>query len=112
MEQQGRLEDAVRWASAAIADEFSFSSPDKVSSFLLCLRSAVHALAPDSAPQSTYERNDQTKIRAGRVLGRCHAALGQPSLSVTALDAGLQLAKTARLVRGSQLPRSLCFVHL
>ena len=99
MEQQGRLEDAVRWASAAIADEFAFSSPDKVGSLLLWLiRSHARALTALRLRQRTKQPNK--KIRAGRVLGRCHAALGQSSLSVTALDAGLQLAKTARLVRG------------
>ena len=98
MEQQGRLKDAVRWASAAIADEFAFSSPDKVGSLLLMVGPLSHARALTALRQRTKQPNK--KIRAGRVLGRCHAALGQSSLSVTALDAGLQLAKTARLVRG------------
>ena len=100
MEQQGRIEDAVRWASAAIADEFAFSSPDKVGSLLLMVDPLLHARALTALRLRQRTKQPNKKIRAGRVLGRCHAALGQSSLSVTALDAGLQLAKTARLVRG------------
>ena len=37
--------------------------------------------------------NMPSKCRSGRVLGRCHAALGQHALSVSALDAALLLAK-------------------
>ena len=35
-------------------------------------------------------------IRAGQCLGRCHAAKGQSTLSVAALDAALALAETGR----------------
>ena len=37
--------------------------------------------------------NLPSKARAGRVAGRCHAALGQLSLSAAALDAALELAR-------------------
>jgi hypothetical protein len=42
-------------------------------------------------------------MRAGRLLGRCHAALGEHTLSIAALDAALQLAKTGELVYSEAL---------
>ena len=42
--------------------------------------------------------NVPCKTRAGRLLGRCHAALNEHTLSVAALDAALQLAKTGELL--------------
>ena len=39
----------------------------------------------------------------GRLLGRCHAALGEHTLSVAALDAALQLAKTGELMYSEAL---------
>jgi hypothetical protein len=42
--------------------------------------------------------NVLSKTRAGRLLGRCHAALNEHTLSVAALDAALQLAKTGELL--------------
>ena len=44
-----------------------------------------------------------SKARAGRLLGRCHAALGEHTLSVAALDAALQLAKTGELMYSEAL---------
>ena len=45
------------------------------------------------------------QIRAGRLLGRCHAALGQHALSVAAFEAATQLAKAGGyLVSGSLRP--------
>jgi hypothetical protein len=38
------------------------------------------------------------KVRAGRVLGRCHAAMGQHMLSVSAFDAAIVLAKSGKLL--------------
>ena len=38
-------------------------------------------------------RSFPTKIRAGQLLGRCHAAKGEHAMAVSALDAALQLAK-------------------
>ena len=43
-----------------------------------------------------FNFNGVSKARAGRVLGRCHAAQGQHTLSVSALDAALQLASTGQ----------------
>ena len=43
-----------------------------------------------------FNFNGISKARAGRVLGRCHAAQGQHALSASSLDAVLQLASTGR----------------
>ena len=42
--------------------------------------------------------NTPDRSRAGRVLGRCHAARGEHELSVKAFDAALQLALTGRML--------------
>ena len=42
--------------------------------------------------------NSPTKIRAGCMLGRCHTARGEHSLSAAAYDAALQLATEGRLL--------------
>jgi hypothetical protein len=39
-----------------------------------------------------------SKVRAGQVLGRCHAALGQHMLSVSAFDAAIELAQSRKLL--------------
>jgi hypothetical protein len=44
-----------------------------------------------------------SKVRAGRVLGRCHAALGQHTLSVSAFDAAIELAQTRKLLLSEAL---------
>jgi hypothetical protein len=44
-----------------------------------------------------------SKVRAGRVLGRCHAALGEHALSVSALDAAIELAKCGRFLLSEAL---------
>ena len=41
--------------------------------------------------------------RSGRVLGRCHAALGQNELSAAAFDASINLARTGRLLMSEAL---------
>ena len=38
-----------------------------------------------------------SRVRSGRVLGRCHAALGQRELSSAALEAALEQARAHRL---------------
>jgi hypothetical protein len=43
------------------------------------------------------------KVRAGRVLGRCHAALGQHMLSVSAFDAAIELAQSRKLLLSEAL---------
>ena len=44
-----------------------------------------------------------SKVRAGRVLGRCHAALGEHALSVSAFDAAIQLASAGRFLLSEAL---------
>jgi hypothetical protein len=48
--------------------------------------------------QDYHNRNVVSKVRAGRVLGRCHAALGQHMLSVSAFDAAIELARSRKLL--------------
>ena len=47
--------------------------------------------------------NSASRIRAARVLGRCHAAQGQHSLSAAALDSALELARTGRFLLSEAL---------
>jgi hypothetical protein len=44
-----------------------------------------------------------SKVRAGRVLGRCHAALGQHMLSVSAFDAAIELAHSRKILLSEAL---------
>jgi hypothetical protein len=44
-----------------------------------------------------------SKVRAGRVLGRCHAALGQHMLSVSAFDAAIELAHSRKMLLSEAL---------
>jgi hypothetical protein len=89
LEWQGRHKEAMRcennyyFACAIIC----------VTYFCLCNRSfAVAEL------QADFNFNASSKVRAGRVLGRCHAALGEHALSVSAFDAAIQLASAGRLL--------------
>ena len=53
--------------------------------------------------QDYHNLNVQSKVRAGRVLGRCHAALGQHMLSVSAFDAAIGLARSGKLLLSEAL---------
>jgi hypothetical protein len=53
--------------------------------------------------QDYHNLNVPTKVRAGRVLGRCHAALGQHVLSVSAFDAAIDLAWSRKLLLSEAL---------
>jgi hypothetical protein len=53
--------------------------------------------------QDYHNLNVLTKVRAGRVLGRCHAALGQHMLSVSAFDAAIDLSHTRKLLLSEAL---------
>jgi hypothetical protein len=53
--------------------------------------------------QDYHNFNVLTKVRAGRVLGRCHAALGQHTLSVSAFDAAIDLAQSRKLLLSEAL---------
>ena len=48
--------------------------------------------------QEVANLNLPSKIRAGRLLGRAHAALGEHMLSVAAVDSALEGSKTGRLL--------------
>jgi hypothetical protein len=48
-------------------------------------------------------KSEVMKVRAGRVLGRCHAALGQHMLSVSAFDAAIDLARSRQLLLSEAL---------
>ena len=43
-----------------------------------------------------FVHNAPAQIRAGRVLARCHTALGQHALSASVLDAALELAQVGQ----------------
>ena len=66
MEQEGRLEAAIKWARSEIQFEWNY--------------------------------NTASKAIAGRILGRCHAALGEHSLSAAAFDSAAKMEKTAQYV--------------
>jgi hypothetical protein len=53
--------------------------------------------------QDYHNLNMLAKVRAGRVLGRCHAALGQHMLSVSAFDAAIDLAQSRKLLLSEAL---------
>jgi hypothetical protein len=53
--------------------------------------------------QDFHNLNVPSKVRAGRVLGRCHAALGQHMLSVSAFDAAIDLARSRKLLLSEPL---------
>jgi hypothetical protein len=53
--------------------------------------------------QDYHNLNVVSKGRAGRVLGRCHAALGQHTLSVSAFDAAIELAQLRKLLLSEAL---------
>jgi hypothetical protein len=53
--------------------------------------------------QDYHNLNVPTKVRAGRVLGRCHSALGQHMLSVSAFDAAIDLARARKLLLSEAL---------
>ena len=53
--------------------------------------------------QDCFNFTASSKVRAGRVLGRCHAALGEHALSVSAFDAAIELAKRGRFLLSEAL---------
>jgi hypothetical protein len=53
--------------------------------------------------QDYHNLNVPSKVRAGRVLGRCHAAQGQHMLSVSAFDAAIGLARSGKLLLSEAL---------
>jgi hypothetical protein len=53
--------------------------------------------------QDYHNLNATSKVRAGRVLGRCHAACGQHMLSVSAFDAAIELAQSRKMLLSEAL---------
>jgi hypothetical protein len=53
--------------------------------------------------QAEFNFTATSKVRAGNVLGRCHAALGEHALSVSAFDAAIELAKRGRFLLSEAL---------
>jgi hypothetical protein len=53
--------------------------------------------------QDYHNVNVLAKVRAGRVLGRCHAALGQHMMAVSAFDAAIDLAHSRKLLLSEAL---------
>jgi hypothetical protein len=53
--------------------------------------------------QACFNFTASSKVRAGRVLGRCHAALGEHALSVSAFDAAIELAKRGHFLLSEAL---------
>ena len=54
-------------------------------------------------PQDPARTNSLSKIRAGRLLGRVHSALGEETLSSSVLDAALDTARTGELLFSESL---------
>jgi hypothetical protein len=65
----------------------------------MCSDCPVYSLSCSFAAadiQDCFSSSASPKVRAGRVLGRCHAALGEHALSVSACDAAMELARRRR----------------
>jgi hypothetical protein len=94
LEWQGRHKEATRCENI-----YYFACAIMcVTYFCLCNHSfAVAEL------QADFNFSASSKVRAGRVLGRCHAALGEHALSVSAFDAAIQLASAGRLLLSEAL---------
>jgi hypothetical protein len=53
--------------------------------------------------QDCFNFSASSKVRAGRVIGRCHAVLGEHALSVSAFDAAIDLARHGRFLLSEAL---------
>jgi hypothetical protein len=53
--------------------------------------------------QDQFNFSASSKVRAGRVIGRCHVALGEHALSVSAFDAAIELARRGRFLLSEAL---------
>ena len=96
-EQQGRYSDAIRFGHAEL--EVCVSMRMALPSHGLCTSSlASPILRLFACSQDKFNFTSPSKMRAGQLLGRCHAALGQQSLSATAFDAAIGLAQTTRFL--------------
>jgi hypothetical protein len=98
LEWQGRYKEAIRCTNShssilrSSTHAHLFTSP-----FLFNRSYAVAEL------QDQFNFNASSKVRAGRVIGRCHAALGEHTLSVSAFDAAIELARRGRFLLSEAL---------
>jgi hypothetical protein len=100
LEWQGRHKEAIRCTnshssllcSCSPTHAHFFTSP-----FLFNRSYAVAEL------QDCFNFNASSKVRAGRVIGRCHAVLGEHALSVSAFDAAIELARHGRFLLSEAL---------
>jgi hypothetical protein len=53
--------------------------------------------------QDRFNFSAASKVGAGRVIGRCHAALGEHALSVAAFDAAIEVARRGRFLLSEAL---------
>jgi hypothetical protein len=53
--------------------------------------------------QDCFNFSASSKVRAGRVLGRCHAALEEHTLSISAFNAAIELARRGRYLLSEAL---------
>jgi hypothetical protein len=105
LEWQGRHDEAVRYVSCFMhtppphtyMQPYAHMCDDYSLNFLL-----NHSFA-QAELQDSFNFNAASKVRAGRVLGRCHVALGQHTLSVSAFDAAISLAKRGHFLLSEAL---------
>jgi hypothetical protein len=98
LEWQGRYKEAIRCANSH-------------SSLLLLTHSCSLFTFPSlfnrsfavAELQDCFNFNVSSKVRAGRAIGRCHAALGEHALSVSAFDAATDLARRGRFLLSEAL---------
>jgi hypothetical protein len=97
LEWQGRYKEAIRCANLHSSLLRSPHARRCTSSSLFNRSYAVAEL------QDCFNFNASSKVRAGRVIGRCHAVLGEHALSVSAFDAAIDLARRGRFLLSEAL---------
>jgi hypothetical protein len=95
LEWQGRHKEAIRCENIIY-----FSTRPIMCVTCFCLWNHSFAVAE---LQGDFNFCVSSKVRAGRVLGRCHAALGEHALSVSAFDAAIKLASAGRFLLSEAL---------
>jgi hypothetical protein len=95
LEWQGRRKEAIRCMHSFILSHTHFCA--LTNSLLLNYSFATAEI------QDCFNFNAASKVHAGRVIGRCHAALGEHALSVAAFDAAIELARRGRFLLSEAL---------
>jgi hypothetical protein len=98
LELQGRYKEAVRCVSSRVP----FSAHLRMYADALSAVQSLHSFSIAEL-QADFNWNAASKVRAGHILGRCHAALGEHALSVSAFDAAIELAKRGRFLLSEAL---------